>query len=196
MTDAARRQLERAIHRGVALELSCVNRQIGKVHSELLEDLQQRPGQRLFVDAGDDAQHVEPHQRGGVFHHHRGQRPVVRLALEGAGKPKTQQHRLARGRLHFIARSDHREECASCTGSIGRPGYDVLSVVHFGFALATLGLYLSSEILAENMDQNPYYTGTVRQQLTMQTLQWGQCADLSLRSAPASFCRRAWGRAT
>ncbi len=63
-------------------------------------------------------------------------------------------------------------ECASCTGSIGRPGYDVLSVVHFGFALATLGMYVSSEILAEKMDQNPYYTGNARQQSTMQTLRW------------------------
>lgn len=63
-------------------------------------------------------------------------------------------------------------ECANCTGSIGRPGYDVLSVVHLGFALATLGLYVSSEILAENMAQNPYFVGDARQQSTMQTLRW------------------------
>lgn len=63
-------------------------------------------------------------------------------------------------------------ECASCAGSIGRPGYDVLSVVHLGFALATVGLYVSSEILAEKMDQNPYYAGDARQQSTMQTLRW------------------------
>lgn len=63
-------------------------------------------------------------------------------------------------------------ECASCSGTIGRPGYDVLTVVHLGFALATLGLYLSSEILSENMDQNPYYTGDPSKQSTMQTLRW------------------------
>jgi hypothetical protein len=64
------------------------------------------------------------------------------------------------------------EACAQSCGGIGKAGWETLSIVHFGFAAATLALWLSSEVLAEQMDQNPYYTGDLGLQREKQTLRW------------------------
>jgi hypothetical protein len=63
------------------------------------------------------------------------------------------------------------EQCAAC-GDMGKGAYDALVLTHFGLAAATLGLYVSSEILAETMTTNPYYTGDAQRQGGMQALRW------------------------
>ena len=61
--------------------------------------------------------------------------------------------------------------CAAC-GDMSKGTYDALVITHFGLAAATLGLYITSEILAEQMSQNPYYTGDAQRQGAMQSMRW------------------------
>jgi hypothetical protein len=70
------------------------------------------------------------------------------------------------------------EQCAAC-GDMGKDAYDVLVLTHFGLAAATLGLWITSEILAEQMTPNPYYTGDAQRQGAMQAMRWVNVALFS-----------------
>jgi hypothetical protein len=63
------------------------------------------------------------------------------------------------------------ERCAACE-DMGKDAYDALVLTHFGLAGATLALYITSEILAEKMAVNPYYTGDAQRQGAMQAMRW------------------------
>jgi hypothetical protein len=63
------------------------------------------------------------------------------------------------------------EQCAAC-GDMGKDAYDALVLTHFTLAAATLALYVTSEILAEQMTPNPYYTGDPQRQGAMQAMRW------------------------
>lgn len=47
-----------------------------------------------------------------------------------------------------------------------------LTLVHLAFALSSATLFVAQEILAEQMNPNPYYVGDASKQSAMQTLRW------------------------
>jgi hypothetical protein len=66
--------------------------------------------------------------------------------------------------------------CTRGNPVFGRFGCDGLSLVHFGFAATTLGLFVASEVLAEQMHPNPYFLGSTSHQNAMQALRWTNAA--------------------
>jgi hypothetical protein len=63
--------------------------------------------------------------------------------------------------------------CATNEGVFGEFGCSAgLSLVHFGFAATSLGLFVAGEILAEKMEVNPYDLGDAERVRTMRALRW------------------------
>lgn len=62
--------------------------------------------------------------------------------------------------------------CRTGDPLLGGFGCNELSYVHMGFAVATAGLFVASEIVAEEMPISPYEMGSPGQQDTMRSLRW------------------------
>lgn len=62
--------------------------------------------------------------------------------------------------------------CRTGDPLLGGFGCRGLSLLHFGMGVASLGLFVSSEIVAENMPVSPYDMGSAGKQDTMRTLRY------------------------
>ncbi len=62
--------------------------------------------------------------------------------------------------------------CRTGAPVLGGFGCDALSFVHMGFAVATAGLFVSSEIVAAEMPTSPYDMGSPGRQNAMTALRW------------------------
>lgn len=62
--------------------------------------------------------------------------------------------------------------CRTGDPLLGGFGCNELSYVHMGFAVATAGLFVATEIVAEEMPNSPYDTGSPGRQDTMRGLRW------------------------
>jgi hypothetical protein len=63
--------------------------------------------------------------------------------------------------------------CSTGDGIMGEYGCGPgLALTHFGFAVASLGIFVASEVLAAKMDPSPYSVGDQRRQDAMNAIRW------------------------